>query len=623
MKILEQRHEIWGTCPTSLEDSINWIERAGRMCYRSEDKIIEGSGKVFVDKIIEHGHTAVIEQSNFVVQTEHQPKHVLELYKYQRAAWYSPFIYMTVYKGEVYAAGNYRAWMELLELDTIDELFEYFNKPDNQFSQVTDLAGIPELLKAVTISFLINRATSHELVRHRPASYCQECISGDTKVTSDYTIKQLFDRSKTRYGRTHNKTIDLKSVDEFGNIVKNKIIEVFHKGKGTVYEVTTKLGYKIQTTLNHEFMVEDNKFTLLRDLRVKDKIVVNGRPLLRTELSRSDMTRLYVEEDFTVQQIADHIAKGPVRYNGGLFNRVIRELREYKIYDPTKNPEKYNKNHKSTSWKGNGQHFLNDDNEPWNKGLSEYDHPSIKKQANTLREYHHANGYGEKNSNYSGGSSGHVKAQELKSEIVECELCKSSKRLEVHHKDRIKENNIESNLIKVCCKCHNKLHHGWQVGTITHLDEIESIEKIGETDLYDLEMQAPHHNYVANGFVVHNSQRYCSYRDELEVILPPHYQKLETDSEELNYNCWKDGVEAVENIYKFLINKDNPSKERAEQARSILPNCTATRITVTAVIPEWRWIFYLRTSKAADPSMRQIMLKVQENFQHHRAEGIF
>lgn len=37
------------------------IERAGRICYKSEDKITENSAKPFVDRMVKSGHGAMLE----------------------------------------------------------------------------------------------------------------------------------------------------------------------------------------------------------------------------------------------------------------------------------------------------------------------------------------------------------------------------------------------------------------------------------------------------------------------------------------------------------------------------------------------------------------------------------
>lgn len=47
---------------------------------------------------------------------------------------------------------------------------------------------------------------------------------------------------------------------------------------------------------------------------------------------------------------------------------------------------------------------------------------------------------------------------------------------------------------------------------------------------------------------------------------------------------------------------------RPEQAREVLPNALKTEIVTTANLREWRHIFKLRTSKAAHPQIRELMV---------------
>ena len=44
------------------------LERSGRVCYKSEDKICEGSGEKFIENIIKRGHESVIEHVSFSVK---------------------------------------------------------------------------------------------------------------------------------------------------------------------------------------------------------------------------------------------------------------------------------------------------------------------------------------------------------------------------------------------------------------------------------------------------------------------------------------------------------------------------------------------------------------------------
>ena len=73
--------------------------------------------------------------------------------------------------------------------------------------------------------------------------------------------------------------------------------------------------------------------------------------------------------------------------------------------------------------------------------------------------------------------------------------------------------------------------------------------------------------------------------------------------------CWFNTMLLLEENYKRLINDDGWSPQ---QARSVLPNSLKTEVVVTANFREWRHILRLRTSKAAHPQMREVMLMLLE-----------
>lgn len=93
-----------------------------------------------------------------------------------------------------------------------------------------------------------------------------------------------------------------------------------------------------------------------------------------------------------------------------------------------------------------------------------------------------------------------------------CERCKiTNTRMEIHHIDENPFNNDWSNLLCLCSKCHQK-HHAIERtfgNPYSHkylsFDKLISIEYVGRERVYDLQMSKPNHNFVANGFVSHNS----------------------------------------------------------------------------------------------------------------------
>lgn len=59
MKIIEPSVELLWITPNAIKE----IEKAGRVCYKSEGKIADGSAENFVAKLIARGHEAMIEHA--------------------------------------------------------------------------------------------------------------------------------------------------------------------------------------------------------------------------------------------------------------------------------------------------------------------------------------------------------------------------------------------------------------------------------------------------------------------------------------------------------------------------------------------------------------------------------
>jgi len=94
------------------------------------------------------------------------------------------------------------------------------------------------------------------------------------------------------------------------------------------------------------------------------------------------------------------------------------------------------------------------------------------------------------------------------------------------------------------------------------------------------------------------STRYVRQEDGVEFIRPVGMGKHE--------DTWGEGMTHAENIYLELLGEG----ARPEQARSVLPNSTATRIIVTANLREWMHIMRLRRHKSAHPQMRELMAQI-------------
>jgi thymidylate synthase (FAD) len=103
------------------------------------------------------------------------------------------------------------------------------------------------------------------------------------------------------------------------------------------------------------------------------------------------------------------------------------------------------------------------------------------------------------------------------------------------------------------------------------------------------------------------SQRYCRYShdkfgNQVTFIKPMFYEE---GTEE--YTLWQQAMEDTEKIYLKLLKSSTP-----QAARTVLPNSCKTEIIVYCNLAEWKHIFKLRTTKAAEPSMREVMIPLQQ-----------
>jgi thymidylate synthase (FAD) len=119
------------------------------------------------------------------------------------------------------------------------------------------------------------------------------------------------------------------------------------------------------------------------------------------------------------------------------------------------------------------------------------------------------------------------------------------------------------------------------------------------------------------------SQRYCNFETKVEMgIILPYWlddndkRRIKNKSfsstlqvpNNISLKCqhWLDSV--IESIVSYGILIRNNSEMTPQQVRSILPNAAKTEIVCTANLRQWRHILKLRTSKGADPEIKELMI---------------
>lgn len=210
-------------------DPLKKIEKCGRLCYKSEDKITEDSAEKFVANIIKRGHEAVLEHASFIFQVSYNVYEDLREKVMFVENRYPVKMYLRFTDSDGYVvSGNVRAWRDFfcfagvppymndfVEANPI--LFSEF-KSDFPFNlkgrkwsirqiSADELVSTYQRLvhEDISVKFICDRGVTHEIVRHRPASFCQEstryCNYSNGKFGGEITVIKpcFFKENSTRY----------------------------------------------------------------------------------------------------------------------------------------------------------------------------------------------------------------------------------------------------------------------------------------------------------------------------------------------------------------------------------------------------------------------------------------
>ena len=177
MKLIQQSAELWEQ-PEGEIGIYKQVERAARVCYKSENKVTEDSYKRFINMLNTNGHQSPLEHGTvylkypFVNHNDPLVKFYLE----------NPYSRVNmVYKFNesekcAYITTNYRV---LKEAECEGDL-KYLCEPTEYHE------------KRISVHITTSRSISHELVRHRAFSFSQEsqryCNYSKDKFSNELTF---------------------------------------------------------------------------------------------------------------------------------------------------------------------------------------------------------------------------------------------------------------------------------------------------------------------------------------------------------------------------------------------------------------------------------------------------
>lgn len=205
-----------------------------------------------------------------------------------------------------------------------------------------------------------------------------------------------------------------------------------------------------------------------------------------------------------------------------------------------------------------------------------------------------------------------------------------NKPLEIHHVIPRYENPDLAfdinNVVALCQDCH-KLRHskqGWQGVSQCNVMavEVDSIEYVGEEEVFDISVSSEYHNFLANGITVHNcfsrnasSSRAVPVERTIQNILndpwvPSDVYKnckgmqgkdiVNEDDYDIFCEEWQDAAfKAIEVAHKMIDNGFHK-----QHINRILEPFTKIKVIVTAT--EWSNFFDLRLSPDADPEIQHL-----------------
>lgn len=243
MKIIQPSVEL---IDTSRVSPYEHIERVGRICYKSEDRITDDSASKFIATLYNAKHFAMLEHYHVMFKLDPDGLAAFRAMEKELDAHHhvsTQYIHISeVIHAEVcvaaYVSGSFRAFIELLEdnptefadalrdklhlwfptlfgpgsgqsnsvsiklitrEDFISQVDSYLNAESESGKQMLS-AHLPW-----TVIFTCDRGVSHELVRHRPCAFAQEstryCNYSHAKFGKDISFIRpcFFEESSVEY----------------------------------------------------------------------------------------------------------------------------------------------------------------------------------------------------------------------------------------------------------------------------------------------------------------------------------------------------------------------------------------------------------------------------------------
>jgi thymidylate synthase (FAD) len=457
-----------------------------------------------------------------------------------------------------------------------------------------------------------------QLVRHRTLNLNLQCLSGDTLVTFDepdrraigsfaayrISLRDLYRKWQDPFKRSRVAQMKLRVLNEETMLFESKkVSNVWHTGKKHAFKIKTSDGYEIVSSEDHRFLFE-NGWSTLKDAiglsiingravwKTLPRLYVNGKPL--------DTAHLYTDADW-------------LRYQYHTQGHSLAEIAQL-AGCTTHTIRKYLQIHKLTLPERRDAAQFKKGLQPWNKGLHysfNFTDEQREKWAEKTRqrwaklpksEHPWWKGGISKEREKIGAWTTAIASQIYARDHYQCAVCgegsKQGDRFHAHHiipvwaDPDLTHAYDRDNLITLHKSCHKMLHaHSLELefaqklnSDITFditlkekyidkrakkrklapkLTDIVLVEYLGEIDMYDITVDGEYHNFVADGFIVHNSGRYTPF-EENDFYAPSVWRKQSASNKQASEGEVES--EAGEQLTKKLLDHYDQSYKLYEEA---------------------------------------------------------
>jgi len=474
-------------------------------------------------------------------------------------------------------------------------------------------------LADMTVEITTTRAIAPQILRHRSFSFQEFCISGDSLITTlpvNGRTKKISIATLYKYqSDPRMKAIFQGGVRVFdeakGVFIRATIKEVFKTGIKPLLKITLEDGKGLKSTKEHKFLTYGRGFLPLEELKVGDVVAVNGQELYRSLDWLTQAKQRSINNGTGVQGIANEA--------GVSYHTIRKWLKKLSIQFTHEEVSFYT--------------------EVWNKGISSELQPMAGKNHTeaSRQKMQKSSRKGVDSNLYVNGNSQNVswrgkiwqwqnkhKGRLINEAGNKCKLCGSPENLVIDHIIPCSVNRelamCLDNLQIICSTCHKEksINERKAARLTVRWKQIKSIESIGEEETYDIEVNHASHNYVANGIVVHNSQRYAKatgievYEARRQDV--KNRQNSINNIGKLTKEWFEAAQEEVAELSFELYNQAIEGGIAKECARVLLPLGTTTKLYMKGSIRSWIHYLQIRTAEHTQKEHRDIALAIQEIF---------